>query len=128
MVSFDGRENGYVKMLDNTRPSHMQLTMKFKTIGQNGQLFYSASDDNTEFTSIALKDGKLVMQTQDDLLETDEDLALNDKDWHFVTATVTDDGLLHLQVDDQSEFRYRLSFTNTKAYELISISLKRNET
>lgn len=68
----------------------------------NGLVFYGTDADQSNYLSVSLSDGSLVVKTDPGGSEITTD-ALNDAEWHVVTVT-RDNGKLVVNVDDDHEY------------------------
>lgn len=105
IVSFDGK-NSFIAMEPVNVNSDFQMTMKMKSIEQNGLLFYVSDATPTQGNalSVSMKEGKLYLITAADatpvVLETEES-GYNDGAWHFITVTKIGKSI-QLDIDDKS--------------------------
>lgn len=98
-VSFSNTTAGYVAMPNINLKRKAELTFKFKT-EDDGILFYADNEDHSNYLSITLLDGRLVMRSNPggEIISKSE-VKYNDKQWHYVTATKTNK-MLRLDIDD----------------------------
>lgn len=78
-----------------------QLTFKFKTEEENGLIFYSSNDDQSNFLYVGLENGGIVMKSQPGGEIKTRDMKFNDKEWHYVSATKAVNQM-RLDIDDFS--------------------------
>uniref|UniRef100_T1J097 Laminin subunit alpha n=1 Tax=Strigamia maritima TaxID=126957 RepID=T1J097_STRMM len=109
-VSFTEDSTGYLqlKLPFHELTSSCELTFKFKTIDENGLLFYMGEkkDDKSNSLSLSIHNGAIVFKTIPGG-EVRTPAMYNDQEWHFVTATRQSNELL-LDIDDFDHTRIRL--------------------
>lgn len=97
MVSF--RKAGFVSWDRLSIANRFNATLKFKTEESNGFIFYAANTavDDQNFISLALRNGHLVLTSQNIELESKE--TFNDSLWHVVSVA-HDNNTLRMVSDD----------------------------
>lgn len=97
MVSF--RKSGYVSWDRLSIANRFNATLKFKTEESDGFIFYVANTavDDPNFISLALRNGHLVLTSQN--IELDSKETFNDGHWHVVSVT-HDNNTLRMVSDD----------------------------
>ncbi|XP_070151389.1 laminin subunit alpha [Polyergus mexicanus] len=105
LVSFEKNMPGYVRWR-NLASDGLQVNLKFKTLANDGLIFYATSDDqeNPANSFLSLIDGQLVFTSQGEVLRTSSsDIKFNDNEWHVVTAT-HGQSALSLDIDDTKSY------------------------
>ncbi|GFY37998.1 laminin-like protein epi-1 [Trichonephila inaurata madagascariensis] len=72
-VSFNNVSAGYIGMPPANLQKLAQLTFKFKTSKENGVIFYSANEDNSNYLFIGLHDGNIIMKSRPGEIEVPVD-------------------------------------------------------
>ncbi|XP_035223568.1 laminin subunit alpha-like, partial [Stegodyphus dumicola] len=99
-VSFSNVSTGYVAMPSDNFEKLAQLTFKFKTVEEDGLIFYTANEDQSNYLLIALHNGVLVMSSNPGgEIRTNPNVKYNDGEWHYVSATKAV-RQLRLDIDD----------------------------
>lgn len=96
---------GYVRWR-NLISNGLQVNLKFKTLANDGLIFYATNDDqgNPASSFLSLIDGQLVFNSQGEVLRTNpSDVKFNDNEWHVVTATHSQSAL-SLDIDDTKSY------------------------
>lgn len=95
---------GYVRWRNFTS-NGLQVNLKFKTLANDGLIFYATNDDYDPASSfLSLIDGQLVFNSQGEVLRTNpSDVKFNDNEWHVVTAT-HGQSALSLDIDDMKSY------------------------
>ncbi|XP_035729977.1 laminin subunit alpha-like isoform X2 [Vespa mandarinia] len=100
LVSFEDNMPGYVKWNNVSASNFLQINLKFKTLANDGLIFYVTNPDQTSTSYMALVDGVLIFKSQGEELRTDPtEIKFNDNEWHVVTATHNESSL-RLDIDD----------------------------
>ncbi|GIY52598.1 hypothetical protein CDAR_86411, partial [Caerostris darwini] len=86
-VSFNNVSAGYIAMPPANLQKLAQLTFKFKTDKENGVIFYSANEDNSNYLFIGLHNGNIIMKSRPGGETRSRDVKYNDLQWHYVSAT-----------------------------------------
>lgn len=108
LVSFDGVHPGYVRWDGVSVSGPLQVSLKFRTRGNNGVIYHLVDQDGIPSSSLTLQGGKLVLDGQTDRVETSvQEIRFNDNEWHVITAT-QEGSSLRLNIDDTYE-----KFTDT---------------
>lgn len=84
----------------------LQVNLKFRTLANDGLIFYATNDDqgNAASSFLSLIDGQLVFNSQGEVLRTSpSDVKFNDNEWHVVTAT-HGQSALGLDIDDTKSY------------------------
>jgi hypothetical protein len=103
LVSFDGIHPGYVKWDRVQVPHSLQINLKFKTQSESGLIYHLVNADGTPVSSLALINGRLVLESQGAVLMTNSpDIRFNDNEWHVITATHNETSL-RLDIDDSED-------------------------
>jgi len=92
---------GYVRWR-NLVSDGLQVNLKFKTLANDGLIFYASNNDqsNSAISYLLLQNSQLVFSSQGEVFETNLlDVKLNDNEWHVVTAT-HNRSALSLDIDD----------------------------
>lgn len=92
-------KSGYVGWDRLSIANRFNATLKFKTQEGDGFIFYVANTavDDENFISLALRNGHLVLNSQNIELESKE--TFNDSHWHVVSVT-HDNNTLRMVSDD----------------------------
>lgn len=104
-VSFEKNLPGYVRWR-NLASNGLQVNLKFRTLANDGLIFYATNDDqgNAAISFLSLIDGQLVFNSQGEVLRTSpSDVKFNDNEWHVVTAT-HNESALSLDIDDTKSY------------------------
>ncbi|VEN47917.1 unnamed protein product [Callosobruchus maculatus] len=97
MVSFDQRQQGYISWDRISIQNRFNASLKFKTMDPEGLLFYVRDLNEDNGISLSLRDGHLVLISQQiELVSKD---TFNDGQWHVVSV-IHDDTILRLDTDD----------------------------
>lgn len=100
MVSFEENVSGYVRWHNISVPNSLQVNLKFKTLANDGLIFYVTDHEKGVVSYLSLIDGVLVFNSQgQELRTTSTGIKFNDNEWHVVTATHSTDSL-KLDIDD----------------------------
>lgn len=100
LVSFDDSNPGYVKWDNASASNILQINLKFKTLAENGLIFYVIDEDQTVASSLSLVNGLLVFNSMGEELRTSSTgIRFSDNEWHVVTATHNTSSL-RLDIDD----------------------------
>lgn len=84
-----------------------QISFKFKTKEQNGLLFFVSNKDQSQFLAIYLNRGILTFQSQPGETissSTHTERQFNDNNWHYLTATRTQN-IMRLDLDDKYSYQ-----------------------
>lgn len=104
LVSFEENMPGYVKWPNVSVPDTLQVNLKFKTLANDGLIFYITDQDTEAVSFLSLIDGILVFTSQGKELGTSlSGIKFNDNEWHVVTATHSMDSL-KLDIDDTKNY------------------------
>lgn len=104
MVSFEENAPGYVRWHNISVPNVLQVNLKFKTLANDGLIFYVTDHEKGVVSYLSLIDGVLVFNSQGEELRTSfASIKFNDNEWHVVTATHSHDSL-KLDIDDTKNF------------------------
>lgn len=90
----------------NLASDGLQVNLKFRTLANDGLIFYATNDDqgNAAISFLSLIDGQLVFNSQGEVLRTSSsDVKFNDNEWHVVTATHSESAL-SLDIDDTKSY------------------------
>lgn len=96
---------GYVKWPNITvQDAVLQINLKFKTLANDGLIFYVSDPETGAVSFLSLLDGVLVFNSQGEALRTSSSgIKFNDNEWHVVTATHSKDSL-KLDIDDTKNY------------------------
>nr|XP_031828013.1 laminin subunit alpha isoform X2 [Nomia melanderi] len=105
IVSFEENVPGYVKWPNITvQDTVLQINLKFKTLANDGLIFYVSDPETGAVSFLSLLDGVLVFNSQGEALRTSSSgIKFNDNEWHVVTATHSKDSL-KLDIDDTKNY------------------------
>ncbi|XP_026299731.1 laminin subunit alpha [Apis mellifera] len=104
LVSFEENAPGYVRWHNISVPNVLQVNLKFKTLANDGLIFYVTDHEKGVVSYLSLIDGVLVFNSQGEELRTSfASIKFNDNEWHVVTATHSHDSL-KLDIDDTKNF------------------------
>ncbi|KAK0176557.1 hypothetical protein PV328_000678 [Microctonus aethiopoides] len=104
IVSFEDKTPGYVRWQNITADQILQLNLKFKTMANNGLIFYITNVDQTANSALSIEDGILVFKSQgEEVRSSNAGNKFNDNEWHVVTAT-HDNNALRIDIDDAENF------------------------
>uniref|UniRef100_A0A1B0CH53 Netrin axonal chemotropic factor n=1 Tax=Lutzomyia longipalpis TaxID=7200 RepID=A0A1B0CH53_LUTLO len=99
-LTFKPNEPGYLRRGNVSSDNFFQVNLKFKTKQEEGVIFYAANHDQSSNIGLVLHDGHLILTSN---RESVVGRALNDGEWHIVTAT-HDSQSLRLDIDDESHY------------------------
>ncbi|PBC25348.1 Laminin subunit alpha [Apis cerana cerana] len=104
LVSFEENAPGYVRWHNISVPNVLQVNLKFKTLANDGLIFYVTDHEKGVVSYLSLIDGVLVFNSQGEELRTSfASIKFNDNEWHVITATHSHDSL-KLDIDDTKNF------------------------
>ncbi|XP_029032401.2 laminin subunit alpha [Osmia bicornis bicornis] len=104
MVFFEENTSGYVRWHNISVPNALQVNLKFKTLANDGLIFYVTDHEKGVVSYLSLIDGVLVFNSQGLELKTGiNGMKFNDNEWHVITATHSGDSL-KLDIDDTKNY------------------------
>ncbi|CAK9798131.1 Laminin subunit alpha [Anthophora quadrimaculata] len=104
LVSFEENTPGYVRWQNISIPDILQMNLKFKTLANDGLIFYVTDHEKGVVSYLSLIDGILVFNSQGEELRTSSaGIKFNDNEWHVVTATHSRESL-KLDIDDTKNY------------------------
>ncbi|CAL7933589.1 unnamed protein product [Xylocopa violacea] len=99
LVSFEENVPGYVRWHNISVANLLQVNLKFKTLANDGLIFYVTDHEKGVVSYLSLIDGVLVFNNQGEELRTSSGIKFNDNEWHVITATNSHESL-KLDIDD----------------------------
>lgn len=95
---------GYVRWHTISVHGTLQVNLKFKTLANDGLIFYVTDHEKGMVSYLSLIDGILVFNSQgEELRMSSTGIKFNDNEWHVVTATHSFDSLM-LDIDDTKNY------------------------
>ncbi|XP_017881365.1 laminin subunit alpha [Ceratina calcarata] len=104
LVSFEENAPGYVRWQNISVEDVLQVNLKFRTLANDGLIFYVTDHEKGVVSYLSLIDGVLVFNSQGEELRTSSaGIKFNDNEWHVITATHSRESL-KLDIDDTKNY------------------------